>query len=1178
MDRRQFVRLRTDTVLSLVSNDQRDYDAYLKAFREYYKDADVLEKEDAAIMGMMQNIEPSIYSMSDIDTPAPIRTLNLPEGYDDYLAGQRRFSTTYAQDWPMAHEKNTYGKRHPFSYELPTMPLLHGAQWGEPAFVDHLLHLIEEDEEGQSIIKMMKESDRMGHHLPKEYQYLIGKPMESLHQLYRDDRTGRHSYKTDEEYIQSKKDEWNGKSNRLGLLSYLFGLEWQSPDQREAFMDNLKKLGSSRNLHDADARKAMNDFTAVAGISWDRAKRNWFERLLPVARWWQRPSNRHGPVSPEDIASPLGHFKGPYVTNEDIIEPSATHHWWQPFQHWGGVGRDANSLVDMMTDTYPAAFKGWLGEELVGFLNDRDHPLNDREDSFHGSGSTFFPQTANHPMMKGHPHRSAVATGWEAGSDNPYVRGFNRRRGLWSSVSGGHHLHPSQIQNGFGRRMVIPSVAFAQGMTLPAVEAGLGRKISAHTDQGQPRKPPYAERHPGDEEYHSYHNDHYERSDVLLGQMMQQMAKQVTKEFGPELLYGSDPNDIRGNTIARGNMQQLAQAANYQLMRGENPDMRSFAPTVMGEGLATQEKPLGPIHPNSHVTMPPVYLTGNKDVWGHKMPATLAWNWDRQNNSIRFDQKEMPFETLQRTAHAGHIGMVHPTYADSQIAPPADPNRSSLPAFQISDEQGAEPILSGDIWKSDDDYEATGVFKTTIVPAHTIYNLKSVEDLKGFTGDWVVQKKPEGKRLFIFKKGGHISACDGKGRDRSIPAKVREGVRKQEGDCVFDGVLKDGKFRAIDLLVHKGDDIHMEKLEDRLSILRTMYETDEAVSFPMPADCKFSDSDGLGQNVSALGGDLWLRDATSTFMKGKESHHKWVLFAPNGDHIGKAYGPFPSISIRNENIVLEYPAHPLPLVVKGKWDGAAYTVDNIEPSNPLAIHAETQASVWGPVAVHLLKYGMSQESIYPPFIPTAKSMFYKNAILDPAGDDSPNQNAVRVAREKLTQNDKAMTTEELLEQIDGLDEKTLHEQGPQFGLERTEDGLWTVNEAIDDDMIETKQGMPLARVSGSITGGGLNGMMDMLTAPRGPTELRDEEATPMFDPFQSNGTMAPDMPTHVKIQSTDEQGEEIEGELEVQGNRAVLRYPEKTKKETAEEAEVKVPIKEEEPPMPPPGPMPPQSG
>ena len=52
MDRRQFVRLRTDTVLSLVSNDQRDYDAYLKAFREYYKDADVLEKEDAAIMGL----------------------------------------------------------------------------------------------------------------------------------------------------------------------------------------------------------------------------------------------------------------------------------------------------------------------------------------------------------------------------------------------------------------------------------------------------------------------------------------------------------------------------------------------------------------------------------------------------------------------------------------------------------------------------------------------------------------------------------------------------------------------------------------------------------------------------------------------------------------------------------------------------------------------------------------------------------------------------------------------------------------------------------------------------------------------------------------------------------------------------------------------------------------------
>ena len=101
----------------------------------------------------------------------------------------RRFSTSYAEDWPQAHDDNPYGDRHPLSFELPSCPLLHGAQWGEPHFVDHLLHLIEKDEDGKSIIDQMHEAERMGH-IPKSMKEFVGHPTESLKDLYVADREG----------------------------------------------------------------------------------------------------------------------------------------------------------------------------------------------------------------------------------------------------------------------------------------------------------------------------------------------------------------------------------------------------------------------------------------------------------------------------------------------------------------------------------------------------------------------------------------------------------------------------------------------------------------------------------------------------------------------------------------------------------------------------------------------------------------------------------------------------------------------------------------------------------------------------------------------------------------------------------------------------------------------------
>jgi hypothetical protein len=96
----------------------------------------------------------------------------------------------------------------------------------------------------------------------------------------------------------------------------------------------------------------------------------------------------------------------------------------------------------------------------------------------------------------------------------------------------------------------------------------------------------------------------------------------------------------------------------------------------------------------------------------------------------------------------------------------------------------------------------------------------------------------------------------------------------------------------------------------------------------------------------------------------------------------------------------------------------------------------------------------------------------------------------------------------------------------------------------------------------------------MLSSPRGPTEVIDEEATPFFDPAKGDAQEKVEGVAHIKIQTKDGMGEELEGELEVEGNTATLRLPQKTKQEQKDESEIKVPIDDtpdiETPPMEPP--------
>ena len=204
------------------------------------------------------------------------------------------------------------------------------------------------------------------------------------------------------------------------------------------------------------------------------------------------------------------------------------------------------------------------------------------------------------------------------------------------------------------------------------------------------------------------------------------------------------------NTVARGNIGQLVAAANHLLIRGEGVHNSEYQiPDVSSGQLAEGLGVFGPVAPTSQSVIAPTFNNGATDSWGHDMPATLTYKWDRNTNGLVWDRKEAPFQILQRTPHELLLNAADINHNERQI----NPKTKEINA--LSPKVTGEEALNTDINKSDD-YEPTGVFETKIEPAHIVKDLDDMDELRGFSGDWVVQKKPKGDRVFVKKTGKSI--------------------------------------------------------------------------------------------------------------------------------------------------------------------------------------------------------------------------------------------------------------------------------------------------------------------------------------------------------------------------------------------------------------------------------------
>jgi hypothetical protein len=176
-------------------------------------------------------------------------------------------------------------------------------------------------------------------------------------------------------------------------------------------------------------------------------------------------------------------------------------------------------------------------------------------------------------------------------------------------------------------------------------------------------------------------------------------------------------------------------------------------------------------------------------------------------------------------------------------------------------------------------------FVPPIRPMHRIFNFKDMEQLRGFTGSWVVSKWYEGERVVVMKLNDKVSAYNEHNSRMSIPDWVKDGVNNLgKKDCTLDGILSDDELHIIDITYYDDTDVTDMTIQERLKILRGQFDGYDNVTVPGPHDTRMTDDDGLEDTVKSLLEEhdcLLIRDGKSTYMKGEKRHPKWVLLRPN---------------------------------------------------------------------------------------------------------------------------------------------------------------------------------------------------------------------------------------------------------------------------------------------------------
>ena len=207
--------------------------------------------------------------------------------------------------------------------------------------------------------------------------------------------------------------------------------------------------------------------------------------------------------------------------------------------------------------------------------------------------------------------------------------------------------------------------------------------------------------------------------------------------------------------------------------------------------------------------------------------------------------------------------------------------------------------------------KAEGHFLVPNKPMYRIFDIKDLEQLKGFTGKWVVQEKYDGMRIQIHKIDNQVKIYSFNNKDitEKCPEQVKVMKEKQYGDCILDAELmlfqgkeplhraevvakifkgkkSDTELRAhvFDIMRHESEELHDSELIERMSILFNNYSTHshEKLAFPSKKDTRYADSmkevNEYAKEIMEIptAEGVVIKDTTSTYFIGTKKNPKWI--------------------------------------------------------------------------------------------------------------------------------------------------------------------------------------------------------------------------------------------------------------------------------------------------------------
>ena len=224
------------------------------------------------------------------------------------------------------------------------------------------------------------------------------------------------------------------------------------------------------------------------------------------------------------------------------------------------------------------------------------------------------------------------------------------------------------------------------------------------------------------------------------------------------------------------------------------------------------------------------------------------------------------------------------------------------------DEDKWDNLVELDIAKSEQKQEIDFIVPNK--PMYRIFEIDDMKEIKGLTGEYIVQEKYDGMRIQLHKFNGKVRIYSFNEKDITdkCPKQVKQLEKKMFNDCILDGELmlfdgdeplhradtiahvfknkKGGELKAhvFDIMVHEGKNIADETLRERNNILLYQYaqHSSEDLAFPSKKDTRIADSikevETYAKEIMQLPASegVVIKDIESTYYIGVKKNPKWI--------------------------------------------------------------------------------------------------------------------------------------------------------------------------------------------------------------------------------------------------------------------------------------------------------------